>query len=164
MIYDTNLPNLSVKEIQDGLKLASASEKRRYPKLLHNPGDEFNCVFNFMMRDSYMQPHLHPGREKIEKIYLVQGIAAALFFDYKGEMSKCTVLEKGGVEFIEVPAFTWHTYVMLTDTVVTYETMTGVYRPETWKQFAAWAPQEGTVDCNKYLDLLKSKVTRDLCP
>jgi cupin fold WbuC family metalloprotein len=164
MIKDTNFPVLSVQEIQDGLILAARSEKRRHPKLLHSPGDEFNCVFNFMMRDSYMQPHLHPGVEKIEKIYLIQGRAAAVFFNNKGEMIKCTVLEKGGVDLIEVPAFTWHTYVMLTDTVVTYETMMGVYQPETWKQFAEWAPQEGTIECNKYLDLLKSKVTHDLCP
>lgn len=162
MTTDTKFPALSEQEIQDGLKLAGGSEKRRHPKLLHKPGDEFNCVFNFMMRDSYMQPHLHPGVEKIEKIYLVQGSAAALFFDNDGEIIKCTVLGKGGVDLIEVPAFTWHTYVMLTDSVVTYETMMGVYQPETWKHFAKWAPQEGTLESNKYLELLKSKVTQGL--
>lgn len=151
------IPQLSEQEIQDCLKLAGTSEKRRYPKLLHSPGDEFNCVFNFMMQDSYMQPHLHPGEEKIEKIHLVRGKVAALFFDDQGTVKKCTVLEKGGIELIEVPAFTWHTYVMLTDYAVTYETMMGVYEPETWKRFAGWAPQEGTMDCPKYLDSLKRK-------
>ena len=68
MITDTKNPTLSEQEIQDGLRLAGCSEKRRYPKLLHRRGDEFNCVFNFMMNDSYMQPHLHPGQEKIERI------------------------------------------------------------------------------------------------
>ncbi len=158
---DNKIPALSEREIQDCLKLADSSEKRRYPKLLHSPGDEFNCVFNFMMRDSYMQPHLHPGEEKIEKIHLIRGKVAALFFDDQGAVKNCTVLEKGGIELIEVPAFTWHTYVMLTDYVVTYETMMGVYEPKNWKKFAEWAPQEGTMECPKYLDLLKLK--RDLC-
>jgi len=164
MMPDINIPKLSEQEIQDFLKLADGSEKRRYPKLLHSPGDEFNCVFNFMMQDSYMQPHLHPGEEKIEKIHLIHGKVVALFFDDQGEVSKRTVLEKGGIELIEVPAFVWHTYVMLTDYVITYETMMGVYEPETWKKLADWAPQEGTIECPGYLDLLKCKSLGSLCP
>jgi len=154
---DNKIPELSEQGMQDCLKLADSSEKRRYPKLLHSPGDEFNCVFNFMMQDSYMQPHLHPGAEKIEKIHLIRGKVAALFFDDQGMVNECTVLEGGGIELIEVPAFTWHTYVILTDHAVTYETMMGVYEPQTWKKFPDWAPQEGTMGCLRYLDLLKFK-------
>jgi len=151
------IPDLSDQEIQDCLKLADSAKKRRYPKLLHSLGDEFNSVFNFMMQDSYMQPHLHPGQEKIEKIYLICGKVVTLFFDEDGEVKQCTLLEKGGVELIEVPSFTWHTYVILSDKAVTYETMMGVYDPETWKHFAQWAPVEGSKDCAQYLDLLRYK-------
>ena len=158
-MLDNTIPELSEQEIKDFLKIAVNSEKCRYPKLLHSPGDEFNCVFNFMMQDSYMQPHLHPSNEKIEKIYLIQGTVAAIFFDDKGGVTKCTLLEKEGTESIEVPAFTWHTYVILTDYAVTYETMMGVYEPETWKHFADWAPIEGVLDSNKYLLSLKHKAS-----
>jgi cupin fold WbuC family metalloprotein len=159
MMVATNIPELSEQEIQDFLKLADGSKRRRHPKLLHSPGDEFNCVFNFMMQDSYMQPHLHPGKEKIEKIYLIRGKVAILFFNDQGEIEKCTLLEKGGVELIEVPAFTWHTYVILTDYAVTYETMMGVYRPYTWKKASSWAPLENTKDASIYLKRLLSEVT-----
>ena len=155
---DTNIPELSEQEIQDFLKLADGSERRRYPKLLHSPGDEFNCVFNFIMQDSYMQPHLHPDAEKVEKIYLMRGKVAVLFFDDQGEIEKCTVLGKGGVKLIEVPAFTWHTYVMLTDYAVTYETMMGVYQPHTWKKTSSWAPLENTKDASIYLQRLLLEV------
>jgi cupin fold WbuC family metalloprotein len=158
MMVDTNIPELSEQEIQDFLKLANGSERRRYPKLLHSPGDEFNCVFNFMMQDSYMQPHLHPSEEKIEKIYLVRGKVATLFFDEQGEIKKGIVLENGGVELIEVPAFAWHTYVILTDYAVTYETMMGVYHPDTWKKTSGWAPLENTKDASIYLQRLRSEV------
>jgi hypothetical protein len=30
---------------------------------------------------------------------------------------------------VSVPSFTWHTYIMLTDKVITYETMNGIYDP-----------------------------------
>lgn len=154
---NTQVPQLSKQEMSDGIRQAGSSDRRRFPKLLHKQGDEFNAVFNFIMHDSYMQPHLHPGDEKIEHIYLIEGRVAALFFDDKGNIEKCTVLESGGIELIVVPPFTWHTYVMLTDHAVTYETMMGVYKPETWKKFAGWAPHEGSLESIEYLDLLRQK-------
>ena len=102
-----------------------------------------------------MQPHLHPSEEKIEKMYLVQGSFAVLFFNDKGDIEKVCILEKGGCEYIEIPAFTWHTYVMLTDKVVSYETMMGKFEPLTWKMLADWAPAEVTVDSVNYLNSLK---------
>lgn len=152
----TAIPELSEQEINDGIALAASSARRRHPKLLHRPGAELNRVFNFMMHDSYMQPHLHPGEEKVEKIYLVQGKIAALFFDEQGAIKERTLLEKGGTELIEVPAFTWHTYVMLSEHAISYETMMGVYEPSTWKNFAPWAPPEGSPESSTYLNFLKA--------
>lgn len=154
-MLNNEMKTLTEQNIQDFIKLADGSVKRRYPKLLHTSGDEFNRVFNFIMLDSYMQPHLHPGIEKIEKIYLIRGKLAVLFFDDFGTVERCTVMEKGGIELIEIPAFTWHTYIMLTDWVVTYETMMGIYEPATWKKFAEWAPKEGIPESLTYLKSLK---------
>jgi cupin fold WbuC family metalloprotein len=152
---DSQIPELSEHEITHGVSQAKCSSRSRYPKLLHNQGDEFNRVFNFMMLDSYMQPHLHPGKEKVEKIYLVRGKVSVFFFDNEGAIRECISLEQGGVKSIEVPAFTWHTYTILSDYAITYETMNGVYKPETWKHFASWAPQEGSSESSEYLNLLK---------
>ena len=154
------IPELSEQDIHNGLKLADLSMKRRHPKLLHNPGDEFNRVFNFMMRDSYMQPHLHPGIEKIERIHVMHGRIAVLFFDSQADVRTCTFLERGQTEFVEVPAFTWHTYVMLSDHAISYETMMGIYKPETWKRLAEWAPQEDSLESSQYLDVLKQKASQ----
>ena len=68
------------------------------------------------------------------------------------------VLEEGKLDFIEVPAFTWHTYVMLSDEVIIYETMEGIYDIDTWKKMASWAPKENSLDASKYLEMLKCKV------
>ena len=48
-----------------------------------------------MMEDTYMQPHLHPGAEKVEKMYLIQGKFAVLLFNEKGDVEKVSILEKG---------------------------------------------------------------------
>ena len=150
-----SIPVLTEEDKKEGLQQADASPRRRHPKILHKQGDEFNEVINFMMEDSYMQPHLHPGPEKIEKIYILEGKLATLFFDDTGAVTKCTILEKGGIELIEVPAFTWHTYVMLTPSAVTYETMMGKYEPQTWKNFFTIAPAENTPESINYLTFLK---------
>jgi cupin fold WbuC family metalloprotein len=149
------IPNLSEQEIQEGLAQARSSTRHRFPKILHKPGDELNRVFNFITHDSYMQPHLHPGDEKIEEIYLVKGRAAIIFFDDSGGVAEILHLKKEGVDSVRVPAFTWHTYVMLTDEVVTYETMMGKYDPMTWKRLAAWSPEENTANSLTYLNSLQ---------
>ena len=154
------LPQLTENEIKEGLSKAKDSLRRRHPKILHNPGDEFNRVINFMMGDSYMQTHLHPGPEKIEKIYLIEGKLATFFFNDDGTVKECTILEKGGTEMIEVPAFTWHTYVMLTSFAVTYETMMGKYEPQTWKSFSELAPSENTLEGAAYRDSLQKEALK----
>ena len=159
---DSAIPQLSEREIEEGLSQARSSSRHRYPKLLHKPGDEFNRVFNFITRDSYMQPHLHPGEEKIEEIYIVEGKVATIFFDDQGAVRDVVLLEKGGVECVRVPAFAWHTYVMLTDGAITYETMMGVYDPRTWKEFASWAPTEVSPESSTYLESLRYTVQKKI--
>lgn len=153
----TQIPQLSEQEINDSLLRATNSTRRRHPKILHEPGDEFNRVVNFILPDSYMQPHLHPGEEKIEHIYLIQGKIAVLFFDDRGTVQEVVVLEQGLLEQVEVPAFTWHTYVMLSEYAISYETMMGLYEPKTWKKFAEWAPPENSAESLSYLNSLKAE-------
>jgi cupin fold WbuC family metalloprotein len=124
----------------------------------HKRGDYLNKVFNFVLADSYMHPHLHPADEKIERMHLIQGSFALIIFDDNGEITETIVLEKGKKEFVAVPAFTWHTYVMLTDEVIVYEEVDGVYNPDTWKDMATWAPKENTIECVEYLKMLKDNI------
>lgn len=151
------IPKLSSFEIKNCFLKATSSDRHRYPKILHKPGDEMNRVFNFMKENSYMQPHLHPGDEKIEKMHLIQGKFAVIFFDDEGEITSIEKLEKNKQEYIEIPAFSWHTYVMLSEETICYETMMGKYDPDTWKKLANWAPQENLPESQAYLDLLKQK-------
>jgi cupin fold WbuC family metalloprotein len=152
------VPVFSADEVKYYFLEAENSERKRFPKILHNQGDYYNKVVNFVLDGSYMQPHLHPGEEKTEKMFLVDGSFALILFDNSGKVSDSIVLAKGGIESLDVPAFTWHTYVMLTEKVIIYETMDGVYEPSSWKEMAPWAPLENTKEAVNYLSFLKSKV------
>ncbi len=157
-----NIPELSEQEAQEGLRLARASSRCRHPKILHKSGDEFNQVFNFITRDSYMKPHMHPGEEKIEEIFLVKGQVVILYFDDDGKVVQTIELKREGVDSIRIPAYTWHTYVMITEEVITYETMMGKYDPSTWKLMAPWAPDENAINCNSYLSELRSNCVKKI--
>jgi len=152
------IPELSSDEVSLYFSVAKNSERCRSPKIMHKQGDYHNRVFNFILEESYMHPHLHPSEEKIEKMYLLDGSFALITFDDDGEVTNTYVLAKDGRESIDVPAFTWHTYVMLTKEVIVFETMEGVYNPSTWKKMAPWAPSENTLEAPAYLEMLKSKV------
>lgn len=152
------IPELSSDEISLHFSVAKDSERSRSPKIIHKQGDYHNRVFNFILEDSYMHPHLHPSEEKIEKMYLLDGSFALITFNDDGEITDTIILKKGARESIDVPSFTWHTYVMLSTEVIIYETMEGVYEPSTWKKMAPWAPLENTPEAPAYLEMLKSKV------
>ena len=153
-----NIPSLKTHEIERYFRLALDSDRNRYPKILHKQGDYCNRVFNFILSGSYMHPHLHPSPEKIERMYLVKGAFALIIFNDDGSISEIKVIDGKYIDAIDVPAFTWHTYVMLEEQVIIYETMEGVYDAETWKEMAPWAPLENSSDSENYLHNLKLKV------
>ena len=105
-----------------------------------------------------MQPHLHPENKMEEKIHIMIGKLAVIFFDDQGKIKNKFILEKGKLEFLKVPSRTWHTYIMLTKKTCSYEQMYGVYDPWTWKKMADWAPKENTNESLLYLNKLRKIV------
>ena len=92
-------------------------------------------------------------------MYLIQGSFALIIFDNSGNIVNIHILEEDKNEFISLPAFTWHTYVMLSDEVIIYEEMDGFYNPNTWKKMALWAPMENTSEAIVYLKELRTKIS-----
>ena len=82
----TVIPDLSPYEVNQYFVEAKKSKRARAPKILHKQGDYNNSVFNFILEDSYMHPHLHPSNEKVEKMYLIEGSFALIIFDDKGKI------------------------------------------------------------------------------
>ena len=138
-------------------KLASLSPRKRHATILHKQGAVFNKVFNYILKDSYMQPHCHPGCEKIEHITICKGEASVVFFDHNGAIISNVFLNSQN-HTIAIPAFSWHTYVMHSEYVITYETMLGIYNPSNWKQLADWAPSEQSIDAKIYLKKIRDLI------
>ncbi len=148
------IPKIKKNQIKDYFEQALSSEKKRFPLILHKKGDYLNKVFNFLIKGTYMHPHLHPGKEKTEKMSVVVGSFKLIYFDDYGNVIKNMVIDKEFQNYIEVPPFTWHTYIPLTDKVLVYETMNGTYEPSSWKRLANWAPKESDNNYEIYLKKL----------
>jgi len=145
------IPLINAEEVLELKSMAQQSARSRHAKILHAPGAYENKVFNAMLSTSYMQPHQHPGVEKVEKIHLVKGKLCVIYFDNDGNITKRHMLAENGLTLVEVPAYQYHTYIVLSEYALTYETMDGVYDPKSWKKLAKWAPKEGTEEATKYL-------------
>ena len=52
---------------------------------------------------------------------------------------------------VDTPAGVWHTVVALSEVLVCYEVKPGPWDPATDKEFASWAPSEGSPDVERYL-------------
>ena len=154
-LYRNKVPDLSKDIKKKYKKKAIESQRKRYPLIIHNKGDEFNQVFNFICIDSYMRPHLHPSDHMIEKMNLIEGSFELFFFDNRGIIIKTYLLNKPGQRVL-VPALQWHTYIMRSDFSIIYETMIGKYDPLTWKKMADWAPEEDAKNSKEYFQRLKN--------
>lgn len=153
--FDYKIPSLTPEDKKNCFNQAQLSNRKRYPHIIHKKGDEFNQVFNFILNDSYMKPHMHPGKNMIEKMHLISGSFKLIFFDDNGKAKKIYNIDKKK-QRVEVPSFTWHTYVMTSKSTIIFETMMGKYNPLTWKKMPDWAPDENSQNSEKYLKDLKN--------
>ncbi len=156
-MFNYKVPNLEDNDIKVNIEKAKKSKRLRHPLILHKKGDKFNQVFNFILKNSYMKPHLHPGTVRTEKMHLIKGSFELLIFDDNGEIIERDLIASDKKDYVEVPPFTWHTYVMKSETTIIYETMMGIYHPNTWKKLAPWAPDEDSLEANSYLNKLRNK-------
>ncbi len=156
------IPQLSREEIEKYLTEARNSERRRALKILHERGAELNRTVNFMMADTYLQPHNHPfeeGKEKIERYKILGGKLAIVFFDDAGNVTRSVILDEKNDVYAVNPS-EWHTPVVLSEYALCYEEVKGVYDPAHYKQMAKWAPKENTPQVPEYLNFLKKEVLR----
>ena len=139
------------------LSRAAASNLRRRQNLnLHDDYDDpCQRLFNAVEPGSYIRPHRHADPPRPECFLAVRGRFMLLLFDDEGQVtSRQAVAPAGPVVAAEVPAGTWHSLVALEPGSVFFEVKPGPYLPLTDKDFAPWAPAEGSGDALRYLEAL----------
>jgi cupin fold WbuC family metalloprotein len=138
-------------------RAAAASPRRRLNLNLHvDYADPCQRLFNAVEPDSYLRPHRHTEPAKPECFVAIRGRFHLLIFDAAGTVSERIELAPSGpVTAADVPPGVWHGVVALEPGSIFFETKPGPYEPLTDKDFAPWAPPEGSPVAAAYLERLR---------
>jgi cupin fold WbuC family metalloprotein len=83
-------------------------------------------------------------------------------FDDSGEIAEKVIFGTGshGVDAcgVDVPNGCWHTVIALDPGSVLLEVKAGPFDPTQAKNFASWAPEEGTVAAREYAEALRRSI------
>ena len=140
--------------------IAKQKERKRTNHNFHSEGtDPLQRMLNALEPDSYVQPHKHENPDKREVFIILTGKLAVLEFNDNGEISGFVILStETGNYAVEIPERTWHTIIALEPGTVVYEVKDGPYDPLIDKNFAKWAPEEGSAHVTEYMNSLVKKL------
>lgn len=131
---------------------AKQSPRRRamynYHKYMDDP---LQRMVNFLLVDSYVQPHKHEKPDKREMFLVLEGKLLVVEFSEDGFPRQHQLLDPAQGRFGgEIQAGTWHTIIPVSSHVVVFEVKDGPYNPNEDKHFASWAPTEDDPACLMY--------------
>ncbi|MGF1669161.1 MAG: WbuC family cupin fold metalloprotein [Balneolaceae bacterium] len=147
------------KVIDEGIKASRASHRKRIILPIHRKQEApVQRMLNFLQPGTYIRPHKHPMNGAIESLILLQGKILFFIFKEDGQIDYMTTLSANPVSsVIDIEPDIWHTFLVMEADTVLFECKRGPYDVNTDKEFAAWAPEEGTVEANGWLRNLKKR-------
>ena len=149
---------LSASMIDELARLALASPRRRQHRNLHaSYADPCQRFFNALCADSYIPPHRHLGSTDEETLIAVRGDFLTVLFNGDGEIDEVLPcgLSRANIGAV-IPVGRWHTVLPLNDMVL-LEIKAGPFDPGRAKEFASWAPSEGSSNVAAYQDQLRAR-------
>lgn len=138
------------------LAYSRQSPRRRVIQPFHKGDeDELHRMLNAVQPGSYVRPHRHVAPPKAEVFLVLRGALALFVFEDDGRVRECLRLEAGGERFgIDLGPGLYHGFVVLEPDTLLYEIKTGPYAPASAKDFAPWAPEEGSEAAAAYVRAL----------
>lgn len=149
------------KELIDKLSLeATKSSRLRMNYNFHtNAEDPLNRMLNALCKDTYIRPHKHQTPDKREVFLILVGRLLLVEFDEKGTITNHHILDSSKGNYgAEILPRTFHTLISLSESSVIYEIKDGPYNAKNDKFFAAWAPEEGSLDAVEYNNTILKKL------
>lgn len=142
------------------LRMSQESPRKRIIFPFHK-SDEANPhrMLNAIQPGSYIRPHRHHLPPKTETMIVLQGAIAFLTFDDLGEITDATVLSsRSGIIGVDSEPDIYHTFLVLEPDTVLFEVKPGPYRQSSDKDFAQWAPSEGSEAVAGYMASLQEQI------
>ncbi len=116
----------------------------------HN--DNLHRMLNVIQPYSYVQPHRHSNPPKAETIIVLEGSLAYIAFSEEGKIEETTKLSnQSNMIGIDAEPDIYHTFFALEQDTVVFEIKPGPYERSSDKDFASWAPVEGSKGVTEYM-------------
>ena len=133
-------------------KQARNSVRRRKHLNIHSSHqDGCQRFLNAIQPNSYIRPHRHVAGGKRELLVAIRGSFSLITFDDYGDFIESfyfgTERYSGALcpnIGVEIPPSSWHTVLAHQDNCILIEVKEGPFVPNEAKDFAAWAPVEGS--------------------
>jgi cupin fold WbuC family metalloprotein len=144
--------------LDDLTSQAKVSLRLRQHRNVHQSYQEASQrFFNAIEPGSYIRPHRHASDPREELLIAVRGVMAMVTFDDHGDVTNVLRFgtERHGDEMAvgaEVSPSTWHTVIALETGCVLLEVKAGPFDPYQPKDFAPWAPEEGSAEAQDYFE------------
>ncbi len=140
------------------LRQAAEVPRRRAIFRLHEHEEAVQRMINAIVPGSYVQPHKHENPDKVELFAILEGRVACLQFASHGALELAVILDANGPDrVVDIPPRTYHSLIALKPSALV-EIIQGPYDAASHKQFAPWAPAEGSPDAAAYLRQLELQV------
>ena len=151
-------PQENVVIINNHLIQISVDESRNSPRkriiypFHKSPSDNLHRMLNAIQPNSYVQPHRHLDPPKAESIIVLKGAIIFVEFDNTGEIENYYQLSSDSFSIgIDIEPGVFHTFFTVVEDTVIFEVKPGPYDQASDKDFASWAPTEGTESAIEYL-------------
>ncbi len=153
---DTNLIGEKlIAQVVEGSRLSP--RKRMILPFHKGPEASMHRMLNALQPYSYIRPHRHLHPPKAESVILLQGALLCFLFSPSGQVTEVHRLAGGSPEFgVDSEPGQFHTFLALAEDTVIFEVKPGPYEPASDKDFAEWAPAEGTPEAEEYMGYLYS--------
>jgi len=144
------ISNSLIKKAIDSSKI---SPRKRIILPFHkSPSDNLHRMLNAIQPKSYIQPHRHLNPPKAESIIVLKGSIMFVDFDNTGEIENYFQLSPDSFNIgVDIEPGVFHTFFALVEDTILFEVKPGPYDQASDKDFASWAPAEGTESAIDYL-------------
>jgi cupin fold WbuC family metalloprotein len=132
--------------------------KRARICLHKDPSDLLHGMLIVHAEGAYIRPHRHSFSEELTLI--IEGEGDLVFFDNAGTVTHVEQVSSkgdGGIFLVRLSPFVWHTFLLRTSFLVSYESLLGPFSSKNSER-ASWSPVEGTPECKIYCQDLEQKI------
>ena len=158
---DIIFPN---EELFKNLNLKARNSLRKREFVILRSSDSLDKIPTIMINSfqpgTYVIPHKHPSDGR-EFYCILSGQLKVVIFDESGKIIQTYSINPKSTPMMEIPGNTYHSVIAELPDSLIIELYFGVYNPETYKQFAKWAPMEDRKNYfknKKYLRVLINNV------